>query len=354
MKKIFAIAALAALTLTACNTIVDIDTKDDQKSISFEAFSHKSTKAGVITKDNLVEFNVEAYYNTATPAVHYFSTTAKENQNTTAATYWGTPTIYYWPTDVKDVKTGSTSTKTMSFFAYKNLSSFNGNSYPTAKPSLTKTVADAITAQDDALVASNENTGYVVAVPITFGHVLSRIDVVAKAKVYNGLKMRYTIESITIGAGNKVKNSGKYTFGTGWSDLAGSKTYTLPVDTLWTATSPYVVDATGTTTPTTNYDALTTTGNGSFMLMPQSLTDIVLTVKYKAECAAADEDVWVPLFDDTKTANLQTTAVAAWEAGKWYKYQISIDAESSDLKQIQFEVSVTDWAAATSQAVTLQ
>lgn len=344
MKKFFAIAAVAALALSACNTLETVETADDQKAISFEAFSHKSTKAVVVDKNNLDEFYVHGYYNAEVSIIHYFESTAKKNDTNDL---WGTtPTVYYWPTDVVS------GDKTMSFYAFKNI---DNNKYsanlPTAKPVINGfEVAEGIADQKDAIVAKKEDTGYVESVEMKFNHILSRVDIKAKAVQINGLTTRYNISEVKIKGnndGNGLKNKGNYKFeDNSWASLEGAVSYSLPVDgNLWNANEV----ASG---ADKGYQELTVVAdNGSFMLIPQALDNIQIEVKYKVEVKSAD-DKWVSLFDGTRSADLKTATVEAWEPGKWYVYQLDIDA--ADLKPIQFSVEVTDWESAEAQTLSFE
>jgi hypothetical protein len=193
MRKIFAIAAVAALVFSACSEIEPISNKEESREIAFDSFSHKTTKATIRTIDDVNTFNVLGFHNNGTSSVSYFNTTATKGQNTSAQDYWGTPVKYYWPAGVTESAQG----ETMTFFGIVRTGGFGTNvsydAYAETKvyPSFSYT-ASAPGTQEDILVAEAVETGYVAQVPMTFNHALSQIEFQVAGKPLDQ-KVKYTI-----------------------------------------------------------------------------------------------------------------------------------------------------------------
>jgi hypothetical protein len=164
---------------------------------------------------------------------------------------WKTVKDYYWP--------GAGST--VNFYAYYPASIPNGTITHTvgSAPTLAYTVPDNAANQTDILAASSPNrsgsTG--TAVPLSFKHIFAAV----RFSVGTSGMPGGTVSSISIG---NVANSGTYTFGSGWSNVTGSKTFTVSPSTVISGTSGESI----------------TSGACTLMMIPQTFTDASLTLTY--------------------------------------------------------------------------
>lgn len=133
--------------------------------------------------------------------------------------------------------------------------------------------------------------------------------------------IRMTVESIVLG--NIYLNG---TFSTGQiSTVGGIGTWT-PTGSASTYTATI-----GKRIPNeVNYNTIF---GGPFVMMPQDLGSVSLTLKYKREDAGSGSE--------TKTVNsLKTTDISKWEPGKRYIYTLS---HGDNKEEIYFNVKVVDW-----------
>jgi uncharacterized protein (TIGR02145 family) len=180
-----------------------------------------------------------------------YSTLIDNETVTCSNNLWKTVKDYYWP--------GAGST--VNFYAYYPASIPNGTIAHTAgsAPTLAYTVPDNAANQTDILTASSPNrsgsTG--TAISLTFSHIFAAV----RFSVGTSGMPSGTISSISIG---NVANSGTYTFGSGWSNVIGSKTFTVSPSTAISGTSGESI----------------TSGACTLMMIPQTFTDASLTLTY--------------------------------------------------------------------------
>ena len=122
---------------------------------------------------------------------------------------------------------------------------------------------------------------------LTFNHIFAAIQFSVGS---NGIGSG-TISSISIGS---VANSGTYTFGSGWSNVTGSKTFTISRSKTITGTSGEDIYS----------------GDYTLMMLPQDVNNITITVTYSNGGA------------------LTKTISGKWDAGKVYKYNLSYQPRS--------------------------
>ncbi len=122
---------------------------------------------------------------------------------------WQTSKIHYWP--------GAGSA--VNFYAYYPTSISGSITHNAGSaPVLSYTVPDDAANQTDILAAASPDVSgsTCTAIPLTFSHILAAVKFgVGTHGIPSG-----TISSISIG---NVANSGTYTFGSGWSNVTGSR-----------------------------------------------------------------------------------------------------------------------------------
>ena len=188
---------------------------------------------------------------------------------------WKTSNDYYW--------SGITN-KTISFYAYYPSTISNVNHTAGSSPTLSYTVPDNVSDQIDIMTSTNNNVSGNTnsSTPLTFNHIFAAIQFsVGSAGIGSG-----TISSISIG---NVANSGTYTFGGGWSNVTGSKTFTISQSKSIAGTSGEDIYS----------------GNYTLMMIPQAFNNITITVTY------------------SNGGTLTKTISGSWEGGKIYTYNLS-------------------------------
>ncbi len=338
MKKIFILASVVIIAMTSCKKDEVIVNNSLNNEIGFSTFTHKTTKATPTTDSNIKNANIKVYSylvngtaaGEAITAVDYFKAHVVNNAGT-----WQSDTVRYWPATALTVS----GTQRLSFFAFHPSGAtltWNGAAYKaktTVKPSFTFAVP-VVASQIDLLVASKEdlhkesNSG---AVALAFTHALSQVNFSAKGQQGDGVK--YTVSKVVIGdkTTGDLKNSGTYTYGTGWSNQSGTAKYEYPLQDNSVVIDGLTVKALG-----------LTAGTGALMLLPQSGTsNVQISVTYKAELGS---DV---LFDGTKAFTINSLT---WAAATKYNYVITLPA-GSDL--ITYTVTITDWTTNTDTPVTV-
>ncbi|BCS85849.1 fimbrillin family protein [Prevotella herbatica] len=196
---------------------------------------------------------------------------------------WETVADHYWPG----------ANKTVNFYAYYPASITNGTITHTASttPILTYTVPADATTQVDIMTATGTNVSgnSNSSTPLSFNHIFAAIQFsVGSAGIGSG-----TISSISIG---NVANSGTYTFGSGWSNVTGSKTFTISQSKTITGISGEDIYS----------------GNYTLMMVPQNINNITITISY------------------SNGGTLTKTISGTWEAGKVYKYHLSYAPKTFD------------------------
>lgn len=324
MKKIL-FAAMAALAITSCTNNEEIEAPSQKSAIDFTTVVGKSARAADIDNTNFQAFTVNSYI---TDAAYTGGALGDAYMNGVAYTggqgAWTTTdkTDYYWPS--------STSGSKVQFFAYptpvSNNITFNTGS---AWPTLTFTVADAVSAQQDLVVAcatdmTSTSSGVTDGkLSLAFKHILTKINFSATIdKNYT-----YTINSITIKGAKGT--SGTYTFAadvsTGkWGTLGATPTagYSYPINSSAIADNDGVID-------------LSTT-DGSLMLLPQTLDKVTIEVDYTTKKNTTE------LFNGTKTVALTSSDV--WEVGKNIRYNLTLPVGA---EKISVDTKVSTWDSET-------
>ena len=199
--------------------------------------------------------------------------------NGQAVTYtnniWKTSNDYYW--------SGITN-KTISFYAYYPSTISNVSHTAGSAPTLLYTVPSDASNQIDIITAINPNISgsTVTSTSLTFKHIFAAVKfAVGTSGLPSG-----TIKSITI---NGIKNSGTYTFGSGW--------------TLSSTTSLFTVSP-STTITGANGENITSDGF-TMMMIPQTFNNAIVSLVYNN--------------GTTFSAKISGT----WNAGEAYTYKLS-------------------------------
>ena len=193
----------------------------------------------------------------------------------TANNIWQTPAIHYWP--------GAGST--VNFYAYYPTNILNKITHTAGSaPVLSYTVPDNATDQIDILASSKTGVAgnSYNQTPVDFKHIFATVQFsVGSSDLPSG-----TISSISIG---NIANSGTYIFGSGWSNVTGSKIFTVLPSAAINGTSGESI----------------TSGTYTLMMIPQTFADATLTLTYS-------------------TGTSYTKAISgSWSAGNSYTYNLS-------------------------------
>ncbi len=168
----------------------------------------------------------------------------------TANNIWQTTATHYWP------GTGST----VYFYAYYPTSISSSITHNAGcAPVLSYTVPDNAADQIDILASSKAGVAgdSYNQTPVDFKHIFAAVQFqVGSSGLPSG-----TISSISIG---NVANSGTYTFGSGWSNVTGSKIFTVSPSTAINGTSGEGI----------------TSGTYTFLMIPQIFSNVTITLSY--------------------------------------------------------------------------
>ncbi len=320
MKKIFTLAALAAICFASCSKNEVIVPQTEGNQINFGTYTANAPVAKALDLDgSLTEIWVNAYH----PDVTLETTQPKfmvNEQVTKKDGAWGYTNTKYWPAN-KDAE--------LTFFAVAPM--IDALKWPADANTLTYTVDAVAEDQTDLLwnkvVKSHAQTiGENLTedqVKFKMEHMLSRLDVAVKLnEAYNNVK--FTINSITLGdattgfatsctfdllTGETTAPSGNQGFT--WTDAADDSNNDL-------AAELSLATADGTTAK----PALA--ANNQLILVPQELTDIPVTIVY------TDQD-GIP---QTKSGKVNLNLEAKTQ------YTLTINIQLCD---ITFDVEHEDW-----------
>ena len=188
---------------------------------------------------------------------------------------WQTSATHYWP------GTGST----VNFYAYYPTSILNKITHTSGSaPVLSYTVPDNEADQIDILTSSKAGVAgdSYNQTPVEFKHIFAAVQFSVGSK---GLPSG-TISSITISG---IKNSGDYTFGSGWTFGSTTSSFTVSSSTITTGISGENL----------------TSGIYTLMMIPQTFSNATITLTY-----------------NTGTTYTQTIS-GTWSVGNSYTYNLS-------------------------------
>lgn len=313
MKKIL-LAAVAALAIVGCSQNEEIEKAGEKAEINFSTVVKGSTKALIMTTDNLEDFTVNAYRTKDDLAAGMDLTEfmanlqVKKNKSTSAWEHSGT---FYWPTADK-----------VHFFATSPTQTFEGTQgYPTFSYTV-KTVA----AQEDLIAASlPDQVKGNGAVSLTFQHLLTQVNFSIKGDTKD---CTYSVSKLEL---TEVKDKATFTFaktGTGAWDNPTSSTDPTNMSYAYTPTSNIVVVPGEKLEETTKCDPDNT---ALFMLMPQDASTIKLKITYTATLKGDTQSS----FSGEKTVTLSGT----WGMGKNIRYTLKL---TSDATAVTFDAPTVD------------
>ena len=253
------ISSLIILFLTSCiedNNILD---NGGNRQLEFSVKtcgwnnSKKNSRATPITGntfDTSKSFNVIADQNDENGN---YSTLIDNKAVSYSNNIWKTTKDYYW---------SGNSSKAINFYAYYPTSISSSISHTAGSaPTLSYTVPDNVANQPDIIVASKENVAgnTMTSTSLTFNHIFAAVQFsVGSSGLPSG-----TISSITISG---IKNSGTYTFGSGWTLNSGTTTFKASPSTVINGTSGESI----------------TTGVYTFLMIPQAFSNAIIILKYNA------------------------------------------------------------------------
>jgi hypothetical protein len=339
MKKItLGLATLSLLfAATSCNDeTIETNPIDTQETIKFRPWLGKQTRATETTGTNLTGM---ADSDADGIPVAVFSEDHSATFNDTWSLYWnGTSYVYNNGTAINQPG-GS-----VAYYAWypKTIATAleAGATYSAtgAGATLSYTVATASSSQEDLIAATAVSSFPVV--DLKFNHILSQINFAIQG--VSGVNV--SIKNIKV---NYVQGTGTYTFGQTGGSWATSAA----------ASAPYAYEAYPVASDSTDYTTNGGTGilylgngsvytrNNALMLLPQtfaSASDGTFSFDFDLDDQANNTD----LDHGSVTVNLNEYT-PAWEMGKRYLYTIDFTQYLVG-GPIVFNVSVSDWANATS------
>ncbi len=274
------------MCICSCTSENSIFDNDNTKLLNFsvsipewknnDSTSNLNTRATPISGssfDKASSFNIiaDAYDGTKS-----YSTIINNEVVSFTNNIWQTATPHYWP---------GTANKTLNFYAYypNSISSSITHTAGSA-PTLSYTVPNDAVNQIDIMTANGNNVSGNInsSTPLSFSHIFAAV----KFSVGTSGLPSGTVKSITISG---INNSGKYTFGSGW--------------TLGSSTSPFTVSPS--TVITGAAGANITSDAFTMMMIPQTFSNATVTLVY------------------SNGTTFSTTISGTWNAGGSYTYNLS-------------------------------
>jgi len=336
MKKILAIAAIAALTLTlaSCNQNEIIETPVED-AISMSAFTPVATKSAVLSGTSLNPFSTDFIVNAYQGNTKFMNNV--DIRYTTSWDYASASDKKYWPND---------ESKPIDFYAYAP-ASHNSMAVAADGKSMTVTVPEANADQKDILYAetlgctkSDRNgttytEGSTEKVPLVFKHALSQINFAFKCTNSN---IKVTVTKVAIeNVANQVSETFAGVATTGASsvltDYAAALNETSYVlgETAVNVTSANPMILAPQVAATTAWNKQAADATGSRFAITCKIEDVTSHVVYY------DAIAYIP-------------ASFAWEAGKNYTYTFNFSTGAGQtpsgeniLQVITFDPTVTGW-----------
>ncbi len=332
MKKVIFISALAIAAAVSCTKSDIVDTKFGNDVIGFESYIGRAaqTKAAVINDGNITEEVIGLY--------GFYTGTDPFAGDTSIPNLWDNKTLTHgdagWTPD--GTKYWTNSSDNYSFLAYapyatgktgNGLVASNG-----ANPTVTYTVPATITSQKDVLYANpitdmkRGETDTPPTVGLTMKHALSRIAIKANEKHPD---YSYTITALSL-TGTFVKENTFSLVESKWATATGAEeTYNFVVNNA-------VVDATnGGNAEADPVQFVDCTGADYLMVIPTTVTEAILTVKYKTTYGTEGNEVISAEIE--KEVKISQT----FEMGK--AYTINLTFEPNSTEEIKFTVDVNLW-----------
>ena len=239
--------------------------------------SSKTSRATPITDNSFgadKSFNLIADQNDG--AGNYTALIDNESVSFTNNLWQTNPSHYYW---------SGIANKTINFYAYYPTSISTSITHTAgSSPTLSYTVPDNVSNQIDIITATGTNISGNTnsSIPLTFNHIFAAVKFAVGT---NGLPSG-TIKSITISG---IKNSGTYTFGSGWTPSSTTSSFTVSPSTAITGSAGVNITS----------DAYT------LMMIPQVFSNAIVSLVYN------------------NGTTFSTTISGTWNAGNSYTYNLS-------------------------------
>lgn len=265
---------------------------DGINATPFEDGTPATRGVPVTSLETYGSFHVQAHCtDNGTPVSQFYM---DDNATNSDGTVWSTSQVRYWPGE----------NRTLQFFAWAPAdAAFTATPGSPESTTFKYTVPDNATDQKDIVVATTDrfNGNHKQQVPLTFKHILTAVKFEFGSQMQPG-----TIKSVAL---KGVIKGGTYTaFPTG---STGEGTWTLN-----DATADYTQELNETTTGTETDGTLVTTGDSTFMMLPQTLPD------------GAEVEV---VFQDGTSGQERTMSASIagtqWPQGKTVTYKLSITPE---------------------------
>ena len=265
---------------------------DGINATPFEDGTPATRGVPVTSLETYGSFHVQAHCtDNGTPVSQFYM---DDNATNSDGTVWSTSQVRYWPGKKR----------TLQFFAWAPAdAAFTATPGSPESTTFKYTVPDNATEQKDIVVATTGqyNGNHEQQVPLTFKHILTAVKFETGSQMQPG-----TIKSVAL---KGVKKSGTYkAFPTG---STGEGTWTLN-----DATADYTQELNETTTGAETDGTLVTTGDSTFMMLPQTLPD------------GAEVEV---VFQDGTSGQERTMSASIagtqWPQGKTVTYSLSITPE---------------------------
>ena len=273
-------------TFSSCVNEMNILEGNNNKQINFyvsipewknmDSLSNSKTSRATPITDNSVgtdkSFNIIAdQYD----GISSYTTLIDKESVTYTNNIWKTSNDYYW---------SGIANKTISFYAYYPSTISNVSHTAGSSPTLLYTVPSDASNQIDIITAINPNVSgsTETSTPLTFNHIFAAVKfAVGTSGLPSG-----TIKSITI---NGIKNSGTYTFGSGWALGSTISSFTVSPSATITGTSGENITS----------DAFT------IMMIPQVFNNADVSLVYN------------------NGTTFSTKISGTWNAGGVYTYKLS-------------------------------
>lgn len=319
MKKNLFLVAIAAVAMTSCSNEID-NVVNESASLKAIEFKPLVTRAGVVdattTDIQTGGFAVSAFKGEtlgSSTATAYMA-----NVNVAFTTSWNYTGNYYWPIDGTD----------LFFFAHyqKGTGAIPAPTNASGVVTYADYVADGT---KDLLLARTVDATSAAAVNIAFQHALSKVSFKVKNSAGTGLTV--TVSSITVKAREKGSASWNTSGVLSWSVPTTSNEPVAHTFNLNTTDATDIVNGETTTN-------LATT-EGSLMLMPQTLDDVVeVSVTYTIGGA------------DSSTGTKTIPLTGNWDTNTSYVYVINFDAQAA----VSFTLgAITEWETTTPADTTI-
>lgn len=265
---------------------------DGINATPFEDGTPATRGVPVTSLDTYGSFHVQAHCtDNGTPVSQFYM---DDNATNSDGTVWSTSQVRYWPGKKRILQ----------FFAWAPAdAAFTATPGSPESTTFKYTVPDNATDQKDIVVATTDrfNGNHKQQVPLTFKHILTAVKFETGSQMQPG-----TIKSVAL---KGVKKSGTYkAFPTG---STGEGTWTLN-----DATADYTQELNETTTGTETDGTLVTTGDSTFMMLPQTLPD-----------GAEVEVVFIDRTSGQERTLSASIAGTQWPQGKTVTYSLSITPE---------------------------